>query len=173
VIRTRLRRLVERIDRYVGRREERPDRVSRIIARTWRPIGRRVYDAQYRSDAAAWKDLRNRVDAELRQADAAWGGYTAGLTEAQIQAKIAADPAFVGAEQIANAAISDLLRGRGEPRESNLAATAVVDDDREPTARPRERSARRTTRSGTRRDKPRLDSDDDPDGVAQRAGVAA
>jgi hypothetical protein len=113
VIRTRLRRLVEGIDARVGRR---------------------VNGAEYRSDAAAWRYLRNRVDAELRQRDAAWQGYTAGLTEAQIQAKIAADPAFVGAEQVANEAIHDLLRGRGEPRESNRAATPVVDREREPTA---------------------------------------
>ena len=106
VIRARLRRLVEGIEARVGRR---------------------VYGAQYRSDAAVWKYLRSRVDAELRQQDAVVQGYTAGLTDAQIQAKIAADPAFVGAEQVANEAIHDLLRGRGEPRESNLAATAVVD----------------------------------------------
>jgi len=110
VIRTRLRRLVEGIDSRVGRR------------------------VQYRSDAAVWKYLRNRVDAELRQRDAAWRGYTAGLTHAQIQAKIAADPAFVGAEQGANEAIHDLLRGRGEPRESNMAAVPVVDRERAPTA---------------------------------------
>ena len=112
MIRARLRRLVEGIDASVGRR---------------------VYGARYRSDAAVWKYLRKRVDAELRQRDAAWQGYTAGLTEAQIQAKIAADPAFVGAEQVANEAIHDLLRGRGEPRESNMAAAAVDDGDREPT----------------------------------------
>ena len=93
MIRARLRRLVEGIEPRVGRR---------------------VYGAQYRSDAAVWKYLRKRVDAELRQRDAAWQGYTAGLTEAQIQAKIAADPAFVGAEQVANEAIHDLLRGREE-----------------------------------------------------------
>jgi hypothetical protein len=97
VIRARLRRLVEG-----------------VAAR----VGRRLYGVQYRSDAAVWEYLRKRVDAELRQRDAAWQGYTAGLTEAQIQAKIAADPAFVGAEQVANGAIHDLLRGRGEPRES-------------------------------------------------------
>ena len=113
MIRTRLRRLVEGIDARVGPR---------------------VYGAQYRSDAAVWKYLRKRVDAELRQRDAAWPGDTAGLTEAQIQAKIAADPAFVGAEQVANEAIHDLLRGRGEPRESNMAATPVVDREREPRA---------------------------------------
>ncbi len=113
MIRTTLRRLVEGIDARVGRR---------------------VYGAQHRSDAAVWKYLRKRVDAELRQRDAAWQGYTAGLTEAQIQAKIAADPAFVGAEQVANEAIHDLLRGRGEPRESNMAATPVVDREHEPTA---------------------------------------
>lgn len=116
MIRTRLRRLVEGIDLQVGRREGRPDRVSRVIVRAWRPIGRPVYGAQYWSDAAVWKYLRTRVDAELRQQDAKWQGYTAGLTEAQIQAKIAADPAFVGAEQIANEAIHDLLRGRGDTR---------------------------------------------------------
>lgn len=113
MIRTRLRRLVEGIDARVGRR---------------------VYGAQSRSDAAVWKYLRKKVDAELRQREAAWQGYTAGLTEAQIQAKIAADPAFVGAEQVANEAIHDLLRGRGEPRESKSAATAVVNREREPTA---------------------------------------
>ena len=114
VIRARLRRVVEGIDARVGRR---------------------VDGAQYRSDAAAWTDLRNTVDAELRQQNARWQGYTAGLTKAQIQAKIAADPAFVGAEQIANEAIHDLLRGRGEPSERNTAATADVDREREPTAR--------------------------------------
>jgi hypothetical protein len=113
VIRASLRRLVEGIDARVSRR---------------------IYGAQYRSDAAVWKYLRKRVDAELRQRDAAWQGYTAGLSEAQIQAKIAADPAFVGAEQVANGAIHDLLREQGEPRESSMAATAVVDRDREPTA---------------------------------------
>ena len=96
VIRARLLRLAEGIDARVGRR---------------------VYGAEYRSDAAVRKHLRKRVEAELRQRDAAWHGYTAGLTEAQIEAKIAADPAFVGAEQVANEAIHDLLRGRGEPRE--------------------------------------------------------
>ena len=111
MIRTGLRRLVEGIDARVGRR---------------------VYGAQYRSDAAVWKYSRKKVDAELRQRDAAWQGYTAGLTEAQIQAKIAADPAFVGAEQVANEAIHDLLRGRGEPR-ANMVATPVVDREREPT----------------------------------------
>lgn len=170
MIRARLRRLVEGIDRYVGRREGRPDLLSRAIVRAWRPFGRRVSDAQYRSDAAAWTDLRNTVDAELRQQDATWQGYTAGLTEAQIQAKIAADPAFVGAEQIANEAIHNLLRGRGDSREWNIAATAVVDREREPTARPREGSSRRTTGGGTRRDRPRPDSDDDPDEVDDRAG---
>jgi hypothetical protein len=101
VIRARLRRLVERVDARAGRR---------------------VHDPQYRSDAAVWKYLRNRVDAELRRQDAVWQGYTAGLTDAQIRAKIAADPAFVGAEQVANEAIHDLLRGRGDSRESNTAA---------------------------------------------------
>ena len=110
MIRTRLRRLVEGIDPRVGRR------------------------VQHRSDAAFWKYLRNRVDAELRQRDAAWRGYTAGLTEAQIQAKIAADPAFVGAEQGANEAIHDLLRGRSGPREPNTAAAPVFDRERAPTA---------------------------------------
>lgn len=110
VIRARLSRLVEQVDVRVGHRAGRPDRVSRMVVRTWRPI-RRVYDAHYRSEAADWKDLRDRVDAELRERDAAWRDYTAELTEAQIQAKIAADPAFTGAEQIANEAIHDLLRG--------------------------------------------------------------
>jgi hypothetical protein len=113
VIRARLRRLVEGIDARVGRR---------------------VHGAQYRSDAAVWKYVRKRVNSELRQRDAAWQGYTAGLSEAQIQAKIAADPAFVGAEQVANEAIHDLLRDQGEPREPNMTATAVDDGDREPTA---------------------------------------
>jgi hypothetical protein len=171
VIRARLRRLAERIDARLARRGGRPDRVSRMMVRAWRPVGRRVYDAQYRSDAAVWKYLRIRVDAELLQQDAVWHGYTAGLTEAQIQAKVAADPAFVGAEQVANEAIHDLLRGRGEPSESNMAATAVVDRDREPTTRPRERTARRTTRGGTRRGKPRPASDDEP--PAHRAEVVA
>ena len=63
VIRTRLRRLVKGIDAHVGRR---------------------LYGAQHRSDAAVWKYLRKRVDAELRQRDAAWQGYTAGLSEAQV-----------------------------------------------------------------------------------------
>jgi hypothetical protein len=89
VIRARVRRLVERVDARAGRR---------------------VHDAQYRSHVAVWKDLRKRVDAELLEQDAFWQGYTAGLTDAQIQAKIAADPAFVGAEQVANEAIHDLLR---------------------------------------------------------------
>jgi hypothetical protein len=123
VIRARLSRLIERADVRVGHREGRPDRVSRVVVRAWRPIGRRAYDAQYRTDFAAWKDLRHKVDAELRQQDASWQGYTAALTDAQIQAKIAADPAFVGADQIANEAIHDLLRGPGEPRESNMATT--------------------------------------------------
>jgi hypothetical protein len=101
VIRARVRRLVERVDARAG----------------WR-----VHDAPYRSDATVWKYLRSRVDAELRQQDAVVQGYTAGLTDAQIQAKIAADPAFVGAEQVANEAIHELLRGRGDPRESNTAA---------------------------------------------------
>jgi aryl-alcohol dehydrogenase-like predicted oxidoreductase len=42
------------------------------------------------------------------------------LTDAQIQAKIAADPAFIGAERIAQEAIHDLLHERGEPREADI-----------------------------------------------------
>jgi hypothetical protein len=92
VIRARLRRLVEGIDARVVRR------------------------APYRSDAADWRARRKRVDAELRRQQAVVQGYTAGLTEAQIQEKIVADPAFVGAEQVANEAIHDLLGGRGDRR---------------------------------------------------------
>ncbi len=132
MIRARLRRLVEGIDARVGRR---------------------VYGAQYRSDAAVWKYRRKRVDAELRQRDAAWQDYTAGLTEAQIQAKIAADPAFVGAEQVANEAIHDLLRGRGEPRKSNMAATPVGDREREPTAERAYKSGQASARGGTARER--------------------
>jgi hypothetical protein len=132
VIRTRLRRLGKGIDAHVGRRP---------------------YGAQHRSDAAVWKYLRKRVDAELRQRDAAWQGYTAGLSEAQIQAKIATDPAFVGAEQVANEAVHDLLRGRGEPRESNKAATPVVDREREPTAERGYKSGHASARGGTARER--------------------
>jgi hypothetical protein len=104
VIRTRLRRLVARVDARVARGEGAPD-------------------AQYRFDARAWNDLRNRVDAELRHQQIVSQGYTAGLTDAQIQAKIAADPAFVGAEQVANEAIRDLLR---EPTGEGAASSGAT-----------------------------------------------
>ena len=109
MIRTRLRRLIEGIDPHVGRR------------------------VQYRSDAAVGSTFAIG-SCRTSPAGRRLGGYTAGLTEAQIQAKIAADPAFVGAEQGANEAIHDLLHGRSEPRESNMAAAPVVDRERAPTA---------------------------------------
>ena len=98
-------------------------RVRRLVERVDARAGRRVHAAQYRSDVAVWKDLRKRVDAELREQDAFWRGYTAGLTDAQIQAKIAADPAFVGADQVANEAIRDLLRAPVDPPVVQMART--------------------------------------------------
>jgi hypothetical protein len=60
--------------------------------------------------------FKYRVDAELRQRDAAWQGYTAGRTDAQIQAQIAADPAVIGTERIAREVPRPAARTRGTTR---------------------------------------------------------
>lgn len=97
------------------------------------------------------------VDPAARGDAAAWAGYTAGLTPPQVDAKIAADPVFIEADRLARDAMDHWMHERGRSSAQSMAATAVIVDtpDREASARPREGTARRSTRSGTRRDRPR------------------